>query len=129
LNKLFARSAAFAVLPLTLVLGAYDEDDDPMGAQEPVTIVQTAQEAGTFSTLLADPTALASVLTYHVVAGAFAASDVLAASSLHTVNGAEASISLDGEDNPRIDDAFIIATDIRAKNGIVHVIDRVIFPG
>ncbi|MCJ7627558.1 MAG: fasciclin domain-containing protein, partial [Longimicrobiales bacterium] len=67
-------------------------------------------------------------LAYHVVPGAFTAAEVLASSTLATVNGADAVISLDSDGNPRIDDAIIIATDIGARNGIVHVIDRVIFP-
>ena len=78
--------------------------------------------------LLADPPALAAILAYHVVPGALGAAEVLASSALTTVNGANATISLDGDGNPRIDDAIIIATDIGARNGIVHVIDRVIFP-
>jgi uncharacterized surface protein with fasciclin (FAS1) repeats len=80
------------------------------------------------SALLADPEALAAVLTYHVVPGELLAEDVLSSSSLTTVNGAEAPISLDGEGQPRIDDAIITATDIDAKNGVIHIIDRVIFP-
>ncbi len=80
------------------------------------------------SALLADPEALAAVLTYHVVPGELLAADVLGSTSLTTVNGAEAPISLDGEGQPRIDDAIITATDIDAKNGVIHIIDRVIFP-
>jgi uncharacterized surface protein with fasciclin (FAS1) repeats len=78
--------------------------------------------------LLADTEALAAVLTYHVVPGSFAAADVLARDFLTTANGAQAAISLDGEGKPRIDDALIVSTDIGARNGIIHVIDRVIFP-
>jgi len=78
--------------------------------------------------LLADTEALAAVLTYHVVPGELRASDVLASSALTTVNGAEAAITVDGQGMPRIDDAIITATDIEAKNGVIHIIDRVIFP-
>jgi len=78
--------------------------------------------------LLADQQALAAVLTYHVVPGELRAADVLGSSSLTTVNGSQASITVDGDGLPRIDDAIITSTDIDAKNGVIHVIDRVIFP-
>jgi uncharacterized surface protein with fasciclin (FAS1) repeats len=80
------------------------------------------------SALLADPPALASILTYHVVPGSLEAADVLASDALTTVNGADAPVSLGNDGTVRIDDAIIISTDIGARNGIVHVIDRVIFP-
>jgi uncharacterized surface protein with fasciclin (FAS1) repeats len=78
--------------------------------------------------LLADTEALAAVLTYHVVPGSFSAADVLASDFLLTANGAQAPISLNSEGLPRIDEAIILDTDIGARNGIIHVIDRVIFP-
>jgi uncharacterized surface protein with fasciclin (FAS1) repeats len=92
--------------------------DDAFGAVDPDAL----------NALLADTESLAAVLTYHVVPGEFMASDVLASTSLPTANGADAAISLDMDGNPRIDDAIIIGTDIGAKNGIIHIIDRVIFP-
>jgi transforming growth factor-beta-induced protein len=87
-----------------------------------------AVPADALAALLADTEALTAVLTYHVVAGQLRASDVLGSTSLTTVNGAQASVSLDGQGRPRIADAVLLATDIAAKNGLVHVIDRVIFP-
>jgi uncharacterized surface protein with fasciclin (FAS1) repeats len=102
--------------------------DGPFTVFAPTDDAFAAIDPAALNALLADPEALAAVLTYHVVAGEFAATDVLAESSLSTVNGAQAAISLDGDGNPRIDDALILSTDIGARNGIIHVIDRVIFP-
>jgi uncharacterized surface protein with fasciclin (FAS1) repeats len=102
--------------------------DGPFTVFAPTDDAFAAIDPEALNALLADQEALTAVLTYHVVPGAFAASEVLASSSLSTVNGAEAPISLDNDGNPRIDDAIIVATDIEARNGIVHVIDRVIFP-
>jgi len=107
---------------------------DVLKGDGPFTVFAPTDEAfadvpmDALTALLADPQALAAVLTYHVVPGELRAAEVLATSSLTTVNGAEASISTDGEGNPRIQDAIITATDIPARNGIIHVIDRVIFP-
>ncbi len=104
------------------------QGDGPFTVFAPTDDAFAAIDPDALNALLADPPALAAILAYHVVPGALTAADVLASTSLSTVNGADATISLDGDGNPRIDDAIIIGTDIGAKNGIVHIIDRVIFP-
>jgi transforming growth factor-beta-induced protein len=104
------------------------QGDGPFTVFAPTDEAFAAIDPDALNTLLADPPALAAILAYHVVPGALMAADVLASNSLTTVNGADATISLDGEGNPRIDDAIIVGTDIGARNGVVHVIDRVIFP-
>ena len=71
--------------------------------------------------------ALASVLTYHVVPGKMMAADVLKQKNLNTVNGQRAVISMKNG-RPMIDKAAIVATDIKASNGVIHVIDAVILP-
>ena len=65
---------------------------------------------------------LTAILTYHVVPGRFTARDIGRRDALETVNGEELSLGL------RIDNAALVATDIDASNGIVHVIDRVLMP-
>ncbi len=102
--------------------------DGPFTVFAPTDEAFAAVPAEALAALLADTDALAAVLTYHVVPGELPASQVLSTSALTTVNGAEASISIGEDGLPRIDDAVITATDIEAKNGIIHVIDRVIFP-
>jgi uncharacterized surface protein with fasciclin (FAS1) repeats len=78
---------------------------------------------------------LTSILTYHVVAGKLMAADVLAAveagggtAMVETLNGASISVSVvDG--NVVIDGtATVVAVDLEAGNGVVHVIDAVILP-
>ena len=79
--------------------------------------------------LLADTELLTSVLTYHVVADAVPAADVvtLDGQSVATVNGAEVSITVDG-DTVMVNDATVTAVDVEASNGIIHVIDSVLLP-
>ncbi len=70
---------------------------------------------------------LTAILTYHVVAGKYKAEKVLNKEYLKTVQGSKASISLkDGM--AMIDGAKIVKTDIKASNGVIHVIDSVIMP-
>lgn len=69
---------------------------------------------------------LASILTYHVVAGKVTAADV-SPGMVETVNGASAEISVENG-AVKIDGARIIATDLVGSNGVVHIIDAVILP-
>ena len=79
--------------------------------------------------LLADTETLTSILTYHVVEGEVPAADVvtLDGEEVPTVNGATVEIGVDGE-TVTVNDATVIATDIFATNGVIHVIDSVLLP-
>lgn len=77
--------------------------------------------------LLANKEALTQVLLYHVVPGKVAAADVVNLSEAETASGQTVSIEV-MNGSVKIDDANVVATDIAASNGIIHVIDRVILP-
>ncbi len=70
----------------------------------------------------------ANLLQYHVSAGTLLASDVLAADEIAMLNGG----TLQQMDGVLIDAAgqqvMLVATDIIASNGVVHVIDAVLLP-
>ena len=81
----------------------------------------------TLNALLADKAALVNVLTYHVVAGNVMAADVVKLTSAVTVQGQAVSIEVkDGK--VYVDGTQVVATDIKASNGVIHVIDAVILP-
>ena len=82
--------------------------------------------AGTVEGLLKDKEALTKILTYHVVPGKKMASDVVGASSLTTVQGQ--SLTVDATDGVKIGNATVLATDVSASNGVIHVIDTVLLP-
>ncbi len=69
---------------------------------------------------------LTSILTYHVVPGKVMASQVANISQATTVQGQ--SLKLDTKDGVRINDAKVIAADVEASNGVIHVIDSVLLP-
>jgi uncharacterized surface protein with fasciclin (FAS1) repeats len=75
---------------------------------------------------------LATILQYHVIAGAAAAStDLSEGQELATVQGETLTVSLDGGvyiADATDDDAEVIVPDVAASNGIVHVIDKVLLP-
>jgi uncharacterized surface protein with fasciclin (FAS1) repeats len=81
----------------------------------------------TLNALLADKAALANVLTYHVVAGKVMAADVVKLTSAETVQGQAVSIEVKGG-KVYVDGAQVVTTDIKASNGVIHVIDAVILP-
>ena len=82
--------------------------------------------AGSLDGLLADPEALAGVLKAHVVAGKASASTVVTLDQVETLNGSYAITVEDGVVS--IGGATVIATDLMAGNGVVHLIDTVILP-
>ncbi len=101
----------------------------------PFTVFAPTDEAfaklpeGTVETLLKpeNKDQLIAVLTYHVVAGKVAAQDVVKLDSATTVNGADVAITV-ADGGVQVDNANVVATDIEASNGIIHVIDTVILP-
>ncbi|MCK6549352.1 fasciclin domain-containing protein [Myxococcota bacterium] len=100
--------------------------EGPFTIFAPTNAAFDALPEGTLESLLDDVPALTSVLTYHVVSGRYLAADVLAASKLVTVNGAELTVTTSG--GAKVDGANIIATDIIGANGVVHLIDAVVLP-
>jgi uncharacterized surface protein with fasciclin (FAS1) repeats len=82
--------------------------------------------AGTLDGLLADKAKLAEVLTYHVVPGKVTAADVAKMTEATTVQGGK--VRIDTAVGVKVNDANVVATDIMASNGVIHVIDRVILP-
>lgn len=70
---------------------------------------------------------LQAILTYHVVPGSVMAADVVKLDSAKTVQGGNVAIKVvDG--NVMINGAKVVTTDIKCKNGVIHVIDSVILP-
>ncbi|MDQ6872455.1 MAG: fasciclin domain-containing protein [Gemmatimonadota bacterium] len=85
--------------------------------------------AGTINALLADKEKLASILTYHVVSGKVVASDITRMNGANpvTVNGQKLDIAVRGG-KVYVNGAQIVAADVQASNGVIHVIDGVLMP-
>ncbi|MDG2029219.1 MAG: fasciclin domain-containing protein [Acidimicrobiales bacterium] len=73
---------------------------------------------------------LADILTYHVIAGEVDAATAISldGQSAATVNGAEIAISVVDGSVVINGTSTVIAADVAASNGIVHVIDAVLLP-
>jgi uncharacterized surface protein with fasciclin (FAS1) repeats len=101
--------------------------DGPFTVFAPTAEAFARIPAADLQALLADRQALTFLLTYHVVPGKLHTEDVVNLSSAETVNGQAVPVTVkDGK--VMIDAATVTTTDIEATNGMIHVIDRVIFP-
>lgn len=73
---------------------------------------------------------LASILTYHVVAGKYDAARITSVKSkqfgVKSVQGAD--IAVDLRKGVKISGANVLKTDVQTSNGVIHVIDTVILP-
>ena len=82
----------------------------------------------TLDALAKDPAQLKAVLTYHVATGRLEAAKVVRRTRIATVNGAairvrvrDGRVFLNGSTR-------VTKTDVAARNGVIHVIDRVLLP-
>jgi uncharacterized surface protein with fasciclin (FAS1) repeats len=79
--------------------------------------------------LLADVPLLTRVLTYHVVNGRVLKADVPVGSAIATVEGGTFTIDAGlAITDRRGRQSGIVATDVLASNGVIHVVDRVLLP-
>ncbi|MDW3218067.1 MAG: fasciclin domain-containing protein [Acidimicrobiales bacterium] len=111
---------------------------DTLNSEGPFTVFAPTDDA--FAAALADlgltaeellaSDDLAAILTYHVVAGEVDAATAISldGQSAATVNGAEINISVVDGSVVINDTATVIAADVPASNGIIHVIDAVLLP-
>lgn len=107
--------------------------DGPLTVFAPTDEAFAALPAGTVETLLMpeNKDALAGVLKLHVIAGAKVKSGDLAGQTITatTLNG---DLNVDGTDGVVLtapgSTATVVAADVAASNGIIHVIDTVLLP-
>ncbi len=105
------------------------QGDGPFTVFAPTNEAFAALPEGTVEMLLKpeNKDKLVAVLTYHVVAGKVMSTDLKNNMKAKTVNGADAKITL-SYGKAKVEGATVVAADIAASNGVVHVIDKVILP-
>ncbi len=120
---------------LVAALEATDLDDTLSDTSQQFTVFAPTDDAfallgeETIEALLADPTTLADILTYHVISGAVPSETAisLAGTKVAMVNEDEVGLSL-SENNLLVNTVTVIDTDIMASNGVIHVLDAVLLP-
>lgn len=108
---------------------------DALKAEGPITVFAPTDAAfaklpeGTVASLLKpeNKDQLKAILTYHVVPGRITAAKVVSADFLKTLQGGNLSVNvLVGK--VVLNDIEVLATDVLAGNGVIHVIDGVLIP-
>jgi uncharacterized surface protein with fasciclin (FAS1) repeats len=106
---------------------------DTLKSPGPFTVFAPTDEAfaklppGTITTLVQNIPQLARILTYHVVPGKLWQQDLARLGTVTSVEGSP--IPIDCSDGFEVKNATVIAPDIEADNGVIHVIDTVILMG
>lgn len=107
---------------------------DTLSQEGPFTVFAPTDEAfaalpeGALEELLKPENrdALVQILTYHVVPGEVT-SDQIQAGEVSTVQGSSVNVAVE-DGMVMVDDAKVVQPDIKAGNGVIHVIDKVILP-
>jgi uncharacterized surface protein with fasciclin (FAS1) repeats len=103
--------------------------DGPFTVFAPTDDAFAALPAGTVDSLLKPENKddLVNILTYHVLPGKVMSSDIAGKSlEVKMLNGSMAKVN--AMSGVMVDNANVVAADIEATNGVIHVIDAVIIP-
>ena len=108
---------------------------DALSGKGPFTVFAPTDDAfaklpnGTVETLLKPENRdkLATILKYHVVSGRIFSDAALKAGNAETLQGGRLKIAK-STDGAMVNNARLIATDVDAANGVIHVIDTVLMP-
>ena len=90
--------------------------------------------AGTVDTLVKpeNKATLTKILTYHVVAGKYDASELTDGKKLKTVEGEELTVKRDGGKiwiiDAKGDQSMVSISNVHQSNGVIHVVDTVLMP-
>lgn len=103
--------------------------EGPFTVFAPTNAAFEALPEGTLESLLKPENRdqLVQILTYHVVAGEVMSTDLSDGMMAETVEGSQITISI-ADGAVSINNASVVAADVDASNGVVHVIDSVIMP-
>ncbi len=102
-------------------------DGGPFTVLAPTNEAFAAIPPATLSAVSADPAQLTTVLTLHVIPGELTSEDLIAldGQSVEAVEGSRLAVAVDGE-TITVGGATVIAPDVTASNGVIHLVDSVI---
>lgn len=130
ITKVIGRDPRLSTLAAALKAGNLEKAFDTAGdytffapTNEAFAKIPQAQ----LDALLANPDALFEVLSYHVVPQRVAAAQVATLQNATTLQGSPLTVNASGA-TVRVNDATVVATDVAADNGVIHLIDTVLLP-
>jgi len=122
--NLSTLATALRITGLDAVLAA----GGPFTVFAPTNAAFAALPSATLNALLADPAALAQVLLFHVASGQVLSSQLTNGQNVTTLRAGARPLVVNLTGGVRIDNSNVIAADVRATNGVVHVINAVLLP-
>ena len=107
-----------------------------LSGKGPLTVFAPTDDAfaklppGTVESLLkpANKAKLATILKYHVVAGRAITADKIKPGRTHLKTLAGRQIAVVKHGGVTVNGARVVSADVKASNGVIHVIDRVLLP-
>lgn len=104
-------------------------DEGPYTVFAPTDTAFDALPEGVLDALLLpeNEAVLTDVLTFHVIDGAVL-SDQISEGEVIALNGAPLGVNTTDLDDLTVEGTTVVATDIEASNGVIHVIDEVLIP-
>ncbi|AFZ66122.1 fasciclin domain-containing protein [Deinococcus peraridilitoris] len=130
ITKVIQKDPRLSTLAAALKAGALEKAFDTAGeytffapTNEAFAKIPQAQR----DALLANPDALFQVLMYHVVPMRTTAAQASTLQGAVTLQGAPLSVNVSGS-TVKVGNASVVATDVQADNGVIHLIDTVLLP-
>lgn len=117
-----ATALRVAGLDATLAAGG------PFTVFAPTNAAFAALPAATLNGLLANPAQLAQVLLFHVASGQVLSNQLTNGQNVTTLRTGARPLVINLTGGVRVDAANVVGADVRALNGVVHVIDAVLLP-
>jgi uncharacterized surface protein with fasciclin (FAS1) repeats len=113
---------------LVTVTGLIDtlKTEGPFTVFAPTDAAFAKVPAETLNALAADKEKLRKVLLYHVVPGRLTAADMQTGET-KTAEGASLKVNISGG-SVSVDSSKVVAPDVMATNGVIHIIDSVLLP-
>lgn len=124
------QSKKFNILLKAIEIAGLKEEFDKAG---PFTVLAPTDDAfrrmsqQELDDLLADKEYLRDLILLHVIDGSVKINDMIARSELKSREG-ETLFAYKNESGSFVNDSKVVMADIEATNGIVHVLDTVLFP-
>merc|ERR1712238_291027 len=110
---------------------------DTLAGTGPFTVFAPTNEAfgelpkAELTYLLANKTALIKVLEYHVASGSVLSTDLSNGEKIKTLEGEDVTVTISKTSSSttvKINDATVATANVKASNGVVHIIDKVLVP-
>ena len=131
ISGLAAANANLSTLATALRLTGLDATlaaGGPFTVFAPTNAAFAALPAATLNGLLANPAQLAQVLLFHVASGQVLSTQLTNGQNITTLRTGARPLVVNLTNGAKIDNANVVAADVRGLNGVVHVIDAVLLP-